>query len=281
MLRAENITYRAGRKHIVKDCSVAISPGSFTAVVGPNGAGKTSLLKAISHEVTWYSGSVFLNGKNISTLKTRELSTLRAVLPQHTTVNFPFTIEQVIEIGRYPHLATKVINEKVIAEVMELTNLTKFTGRIYQTLSGGEQQRVQMARVMAQLWGASDAPKYLLLDEPTSSLDLAQQHILLGLAKELCNRGIGVLAILHDLNLASQYADEVLFLKEGETIAYGPTLEVMTSSVIEETFSHPVEVTYDKWTARPKVYARSSIHPSIHEQQVTHKHNAYEHNNHR
>lgn len=281
MLRAENITYKAGGKHIVKDCSVAVSPGSFTAVVGPNGAGKTSLLKVISGETTPHSGSVYLNGKNTSTLKSRELSTLRAVLPQHTTVNFPFTIEQVIEIGRYPHLSTKDANNRIIAAVMELTNLTHFKGRIYQTLSGGEQQRVQLARVMAQLWDDADAPKYLLLDEPTSSLDLAQQYLLLSLAKQLCNQGIGVLAILHDLNLASQYADEVLFLKEGETIAYGPTLEVMTSTIIEETFSHAVEVTYDEWTDRPRVYARCSFHPTRRDQQVTHKHNVYEHNNHR
>jgi iron complex transport system ATP-binding protein len=162
MLQAKNITYKAGRKRIVEDCSLTVSPGSFAAVVGPNGAGKTSLIKIISHELTRYSGSVILNGKNISTLKTRELSTLRAVLPQHSTVNFPFTIEQVIEIGRHPHLTTKHVDQRIIDEVMELTSLTRFKGRIYQTLSGGERQRVQMARVMSQLWDKSDTAKYLL-----------------------------------------------------------------------------------------------------------------------
>jgi iron complex transport system ATP-binding protein len=280
MIETKNIFYSAGKKSIVKDCSVNVRPGFFTAIVGPNGAGKTSLLKIISREVSRYKGEVLLNGRDVSKIKSNDLSMLRAVLPQHTTVSFPFTIEQVIEIGRFTHKTRREENDAIILEVMQLTSLAGFTGRTYQTLSGGEQQRVQMARVMAQIWDESDSPKYLLLDEPTASLDLSQQHLLLGLAKGLCHRGIGVLAILHDLNLASQYADEVLFLKDGETLAYGPILDVMTKSVIEETFSHPVEVTRDEWTNRPRVYATTSSHQLLKQEQQI-KQYAYEHTNHR
>lgn len=280
MLEAKNIFYKAGKKSIVKNCSVAVRPGCFTAIIGPNGAGKTSLLKIISREVIRYKGEVLLNGIDVSKIKHNDLSLIRAVLPQHTTVNFPFTIEQVIEIGRFTHKTTRAENDAIIHEVMQLTSLSDFKGRTYQTLSGGEQQRVQMARVMAQLWDESDFPKYLLLDEPTSSLDISQQHILLGLAKELCQRGIGVLAILHDLNLASQYADEILFLKDGETVAYGAVLDVMTQSVVEKTFSHPVEITYDEWTNRPRVYAMTSLHRSLKQEQHI-KQFTYEHTNHR
>lgn len=253
-LSAENISYSVRKKSIVSACSVTVSPGVFTAVVGPNGAGKTTLLKIMACEVTRYKGQVTLNEQNIFKIRNRRLSQIRSVLPQHTTVSFPFMVEQVIQIGRYPHATTHAENDRIITEVMELTSLTDFRGRAYQTLSGGEQQRVQMARVMAQIWDDSDFPKYLLLDEPTSSLDLAQQHMLLDLAKSLCRRNIGVLAILHDLNLAAQYADEVLFMKAGHTIAQGAVADVMTTAIIEEAFAHPVRVICDELTGKPVIY---------------------------
>lgn len=255
MFCAENISYRAGRKNILSDCSIAVTPGAFTVVAGPNGAGKTSLLKILAHELTRYKGRITLNDRKITAINSRELSSLRAVLPQHTEVNFPFTVEQIVEIGRYPHRTTKLQNQRIIHEVLQLTDLDAFRTRLYQTLSGGEKQRVQMARVMAQVWDEDDQPKYLLLDEPTSSLDLAQQHVLLGLSKKLCQRNIGIMAVLHDLNLAAQYADDVLFLKEGQTIAFGGVLETMTRDIIEKTFSHPVRVTCDEDTNRPMICA--------------------------
>ncbi|MEM9830334.1 MAG: heme ABC transporter ATP-binding protein [Bacteroidota bacterium] len=239
MLRATDLSRIIQRKTILRDCSVTVTPGKFTAVVGANGAGKSTLLRLISGEDQPDKGQVHLNGKPLNEYSSRNLSRLRAVLPQQTTVNFPFTVEQVIEIGRYAHRSSDRENEQVIGKVMQLTGLTPFRGRTYQTLSGGEQQRVQMARVIAQLWDDPSQPKYLLLDEPTSSLDLAQQQRLLSIARELCQRQFGLLAILHDLNLAVQYADEILFLKQGETVAYGTLNETVTQDVIEETFSHP------------------------------------------
>ena len=271
MLLAQNISYKVGRKSIVSDCSLVIHPGEFTAIVGPNGAGKTSLLRVLSHESTRYEGNVTFNGKNITKIKSRELSALRAVLPQHTTVNFPFAIEQIIEIGRYPHRTTRIENERIISEVLELTGLSSFRGRAYQTLSGGEQQRVQLARVITQIWDQTDFPKYLLLDEPTSSMDMAHQHTLLELAKNLCNRNIGVLAILHDLNLAAQYADNVLFLKAGATVAQGSVHDVMTEEIIEKTFAHPVKVTYDEWTNKPVIYSLPKNRFAITEKQIVNK----------
>lgn len=278
MLHAEHISYKAGQKDIVRNCSLQVQPGTFTAIVGPNGAGKTSLLRIISNEITRYKGTVSINGHAVSKINGKALSLIRAVLPQHTTVNFPFTIEQVIEIGRYAHRTTQAQNSAILEEVIQLTSLSPYRGRTYQTLSGGEQQRVQLARVMAQLWDDADFPKYLLLDEPTSSLDIAQQHALLTLSKSLCKKGIGVLAVLHDLNLASQYADEALFLKGGETIAAGSIHDVMNREVIEETFSYPVEVTFDRVTRRPRVYARSLEFTTTENEPI--KQDAYEYSNH-
>lgn len=260
MLEAENISYRIHKKKILFDCSFQVLPGTFTAIVGPNGAGKTSLLKIMSGEIKQYEGVVMLNGKDALDIKSKALSRLRAVLPQHTTVNFPFTVEKIIEVGRYPHQTTRKENERIIDEILQLTSLAGFKHRVYQSLSGGEQQRVQMARVMAQIWDEDDDyPKYLLLDEPTASLDLAQQHFLLCLARELCQRNIGVLAILHDLNLAAQYADQLLFLKEGRTVAQGDVATVMTKSIVEETFSYPVKVMYDDATGKPMIFPLSAL----------------------
>ncbi|WP_020532629.1 heme ABC transporter ATP-binding protein [Flexithrix dorotheae] len=245
MIIAKDISKKIGKSVILKDCNLRVKPGCFTAVVGPNGAGKSSLMKILSGEIASYSGSIRINGKNIHHYKSKELSALRAVLPQHTIVNFPFTVEQVIEIGRYAHQTTTATNQKIIEEVLRLTGLTDFKNRLYQTLSGGEKQRVQMARVMTQIHDFSPEPKYLFLDEPTSSLDLAQQQSLLGLAKSLTQKNVGVLAILHDLNLATQFADEMLFLKKGETIAVGKAEVVIKQDIIEETFNHPVRIIND------------------------------------
>jgi len=263
MLSAENISRTIKARTILQACSLSILPGQFTAVVGPNGAGKSTLLRILSGEDTASSGRVYLNGQPLKSHSSKTLSQLRAVLPQHTTVNFPFTVEQVVEIGRYAHTASREENQQIIEEVLQRTGLTAFRDRTYQTLSGGEQQRVQMARVLAQLWkidyrAALSKPRFLLLDEPTSSLDLAQQQALLGLAQEICLQGVGILAILHDLNLAMQYADQLLFLKGGRTVAYGPVEEVVNRKTIEQTFSHPVRLIQDhgQWVVVPEVYPK-------------------------
>ncbi len=265
MLHAVDISKTIKGKQILKSCSLSIRPGEFTAVVGPNGAGKSTLLRILSGEDKASSGNVFLNKEPMSSFDSKTLSRLRAVLPQSTTINFPFTVEQVVEIGRYSHASSDQQNRQIIADILQRTGLTHFSDRPYQTLSGGEQQRVQMARVLAQLWhGGFHAheprPRYLLLDEPTSSLDLAQQQKLLSLARDSCREGVGVFAILHDLNLAMQYADHILFLKKGQTVAYGPVAEVVTQTVIEDTFSHPVRLLHDQgqWVVVPQAY--SNVH---------------------
>lgn len=253
MLKAKNISYRAGKKQILHDCSLDIIPGAFTAVIGPNGAGKSTLLKALSNELGKNSGQVKVNGVDTQQLKSRELSQIRAVMPQHTGINFPFTIEQVIEIGRFAHDTNPVENARIIEEVIQRSKLDSYRGRIYQTLSGGEKQRVQLARVMAQMWDKSPYPKYLLLDEPTSDLDLLHQHSLLGISRDLLERNMGVLAILHDLNLAAQYADYLIFMKEGRILEHGPTELVFTKDNIETTFDHPVELIKEPRTGRTVV----------------------------
>lgn len=261
MFRLDNISHRIGKKAILAGCSLEIEPGKLTALVGPNGAGKSTLLKIAAQEIVGYTGSVQMQNKDVGSFTHRELSRLRAVLPQHTNVSFPFTAEQVIEIGRYPHLTTESENQRILNAVLAITHLTSFRRRVYQTLSGGEQQRVQLARVLAQTWDETLFPKYILLDEPTSSLDLAQQHNIMKLVRQALTRNIGVLAIIHDLNLAIQYADRLAFLKSGKIMAHGETEKVSKKEIIEETYDHPIELIVNS-TGRPVICALSeSIQP--------------------
>ncbi len=245
MYQALNISLHVRDKSILDDVSLTLRPGVFTALVGPNGAGKSSILKVMTGEQKSSAGEVRVNGKSLGTYRPRELSMLRAVLPQHSTVQFAFSVGQIVALGRHAHWSTHEENESIIDEVMLITDVERFRDRNYMTLSGGERQRVQLARVLAQIWEETVHPRYLLLDEPTASLDIAQQQYVFALAKEVAVRNIGVLAVIHDLNHAAQFADELSFLKGGKLIASGSTPEIFTRSNIEETFECKVNVYHD------------------------------------
>lgn len=245
MYEASNISYRVRDRVILDHVSLSIKPGEFTAVVGPNGAGKSTLLKALAYENTNFRGEVKINGTSAKSYSAKSLSLIRAVLPQSSNVQFAFTAEQIVQLGRHAHRSTTVENQRIVDEVMELTSTTEFKNRNYITLSGGEKQRVQMARVLAQVWEETLYPRYILLDEPTSNMDIAQQQQLFSLAKMVCERHIGVMAIVHDLNQAVQFADTLYFLRDGKITASGDAKNVFTKSNIEETFCCRVNVYHD------------------------------------
>ncbi len=244
-LLATNISFSIHQKSILKDVSFELKPGIFTAIVGPNGAGKSTLLKILSAELYAKKGEVLLHEKNISRFKPRELSKVRSVLSQQVTIAFPFTAEEVVELGLHIHRLTRIEISAIVNEVMAEVGVEHLRDRLYPTLSGGEQQRVQLARAIAQVWEDSLFTRYLMLDEPTNNLDLAHQHTILHAAKKMCLRNLGVMAIVHDLNLAAQYADEVVFMKDGSIHAKGSPGMVMTKTIIEEVFSHPVNIYFD------------------------------------
>jgi len=248
-----DISLRIGNKQILERISLTLQAGSFTAVVGPNGAGKSSLLKVMAQEYDHYYGRVHINKKISTAYTAKELSLVRAVLPQNANVQFGFSVQQIIALGRHAHLTTNRENEKIIKEVMFLTNILDLRERIYLSLSGGEKQRVQLARVLAQVWEDEGFPRYVLLDEPTSSLDIAQQQNIFSLAREVCKRNIGVLAIIHDLNQAVQYADQLYFLRDGRIITSGDAQQVFTKSNIEETFCCRVNVYHDPCSNCPYI----------------------------
>lgn len=245
MLKAANLSVNIQDKTIVQGINLALVPGTFTAVVGPNGAGKSTLLKALSGELPVQAGEITINGNPLRSYTPRALSLVRAVLPQHSQVQFSFTVEQIVLLSRHGHRNTKQENDSIVEAVLELTGTISFRSRHYQSLSGGEKQRVQLARVLAQVWEETLYPRYILLDEPTSSLDIAQQQIIFSLARSVCSRNIGVMAIVHDLNQAVQFADQLYFMRDGKITAAGDALKVFTKSNIEETFCCRVNVYHD------------------------------------
>jgi iron complex transport system ATP-binding protein len=225
----------------------------FTAIAGPNGAGKSSLLKILSNETDGYEGRVEVNGTPITKYDIAALSKVRAVLPQSTHLPFSFSVRQIVQFGTQYHRNSAKHNDQIREEVMELTGVNAWAERSYLTLSGGEQQRVHLARVLAQVWELKPYPRYILLDEPTSNLDIAQQQLIFGVVKHACQRNIGVFAIVHDLNQVAQFADKLYFLRDGKIIAQGATKEVFTKSNIEETFCCRVNVYHDSCTDCPYV----------------------------
>lgn len=252
MIAAKHLSITKGGRKLLNGVNLEVRPGLFTAIAGPNGAGKTSLLKAISGESS-YEGTLEINGTNADTFSVADLSKVRAVLPQSTHVQFPFTVQQVVQLGG---------KRGNIDEVMELTGITAWAKRNYLTLSGGEQQRVQLARVLAQVWEIKSYPRYVLLDEPTSSLDLAQQQLIFSLVKHACERNIGVLAIVHDLNQVVQFSDKLYFLKNGSVVANGNPKEIFTKQIIEETFCCKVNVYHDPCTDCPYIVPDKNLFPS-------------------
>lgn len=251
MIAARNLTLTVGSKTLLKGIDLEVSPGQFTAVAGPNGAGKTSLLKVLSGEAKNYTGNVTINNTTVKSMTAVDLARVRSVLPQSSHLQFPFSVRQIIEMGTQHQQPSD--RGKVMDEVMELAGISSWRDRNYLTLSGGEQQRVQLARVLTQVWSIKSFPRFILLDEPTSSLDLAQQQTIFSLVKQACDRNIGVLAIVHDLNQVTQFADRLYFLKEGIIVASGETKKVFTKHIIEETFCCRVNVYHDPCTNCPYI----------------------------
>lgn len=240
MLEAKKLHFCIKKRPILQQADLYIEAGKMTALVGPNGAGKSTLFKLLSGEVKCQHGSITYNGRRLEHLNTNQLATIRAVMPQHSTVIFPFRAREIVELGLV--LSNKSFAPDTLQEVMTATSTWHLRDQLMENLSGGERQRVQLARVLAQIWGTSPFPRYLLLDEPTSSMDIAQQHQVMQVISQLKERNIGILVILHDLNLAANYADKVVLLKNGTMVNHGPTREIMTPKNLHQVFDYPIQV---------------------------------------
>ncbi len=264
MIRAENISVitKSG-KEILKDISLSITPGTLTSVIGKNGAGKSTVLKAICGETDYKKGSVFWNENKISGYKPGEIAKQRAVVSQKTSLNFSFTVKEVVQIGRSPFSGffSSSSDEEIVDQCLKKVGLSGFSDRDYTTLSGGEQQRVHIARALAQIWDTieSEEESYLFLDEPLASLDVSHQHEIMNLLKQLCSKNVGVFIVIHDLNLAAQYSDQVLILKQGKKLAEGNPKEVFTEDIIFNAFDHPVNIIPHPKTDCPLIISEGKL----------------------
>ena len=269
VLKAKHISVRAGNTHLLKQVSLSIAPGEIHAIVGPNGAGKTTFLKAISGELAYFSGELSLCGFNSSISNSptsnpptnsttakcaRQQACCLGVLPQFSGLNFPFTVSEVVAMGRMPHSTGRDIDQHIIAETMQAMDISHLAQRPYTQLSGGEKQRTQLARVLAQIWRAEDAPaRLLLLDEPTASLDIGHQQQLMAAVARFAQQGAGVLMVVHDINLAANYAHFILALKNGECLAQGKTDTLLTPSLLQQLFDTPLHIVPHPISQKPYV----------------------------
>lgn len=239
MLSTKRIYYSIGKKEILKNISIDFLPGEFNMILGPNGSGKSTFLKIFSGELKPSIGEVFIDDTHLSKIKKEALAKVRAVMTQQAELSFPLLVEEVVMKGRYPHFdfnpAKK--DETICIEAIEKMQIEHLIGRNYLTLSGGEKQRVQFARVLAQIWERPESGnRYLFLDEPLANLDINYQQTFLKLAKELVQYNTVLIAVMHDINLAAQYADKLFFLKAGELVATGAPNDILSEKLIKIVF---------------------------------------------
>jgi iron complex transport system ATP-binding protein len=250
MITAQNLSlcYDSGTT-IVHQLQLNIEPGTITALVGPNGCGKSTLLRGLSRLLKPTSGTVYLDGRDIHSMKAKDLAKQLGILPQSPTAPEGLTVHELVAQGRYPHQSWfqqwSEEDERVVNEALTTTNLTMFADRPVDTLSGGQRQRAWIAMALAQ------QTDVLLLDEPTTYLDLAYQIDVLDLLDELNAEGRTIVMVLHDLNQAARYAHTIVALRGGQIVAQGMPEEVMTSENILQVFGLDAEVVSDPVTGTP------------------------------
>ncbi|OOV94220.1 MULTISPECIES: heme ABC transporter ATP-binding protein [unclassified Pseudomonas] len=255
MLCVHNLHVLRGKKAVLTAIDLELKPGEVLGVLGPNGAGKSTLLGALCGELQPDQGQVLLDQRELAQWGGAQRAQRLAVLPQHSTLDFAFRVEEVVGMGRLPHQSGRVRDDEIVLEALQAADAAHLQGRSYLALSGGERQRVHLARVLAQLW-PGQVGQTLLLDEPTSALDPLHQHITLQAIRAFADRGVAVLVILHDLNLAARYCDRVLLLQGGSPHALDTPEQVLRPEPLKAVFGLEVLVQAHPERGHPLIIAR-------------------------
>ncbi len=236
----------SGRR-VLHDIDLRILPGQVTALVGPNGAGKSTLLGVMAGDLAAERGDVALNARDIRSIAPKDRALLRTVMRQSFEISFAFQVRDIVEMGVLDHVPERQ-RPFVVERALRETDMTAFRDRPVTRLSGGERQRVSFARAVAQIRSCDhlDGARYLFLDEPTASLDMAYQALILNQAKSFADQGLGVVVVLHDLNLASAVADRIVLLHQGRVVADGRPAEVVREDLLSDVFNAPVSVFVSK-----------------------------------
>lgn len=258
MLRIENLSYSFPQKTILKDISFEVGRGEVVAILGPNGTGKSTLLRLIAGDIIPQCGKVLFSGKEVLRYSSLDLARRRAVLVQQSQMTMNFSVKETVLMGRYPHFngsPSKTDVDKA-HKAMSKSSLSNMDQRIFTSLSGGEKQRVNFSRVLAQIWEGMEGStgKLLLLDEPLNNLDIEHQHQTLEIACEFASKGNTVLVVLHDLNMAARFAGKLLLLSDAKLFAAGSPQEVLTSANIRRVFHYQAEVRQHPFLNCPMVY---------------------------
>ena len=239
-LKMSGIVKRFGATLALDGVDLYLESGQVLALVGENGAGKSTLLKLACGELSPSSGQVYFQGRILAEHALSERAKNLAVLPQSSPLNFPFTSEEVVLLGRTPHSTGTRADADIVDQALQLVDAEHLRLQAYTQLSGGEQQRVQLARIFAQVWAMQPGrASVLILDEPTSALDFAHQHLILQALRQKADDGCGVLLALHDLNLAAAFADQVLLMDKGHLRAQGSADEILQPPLLSDVFGLP------------------------------------------
>jgi iron complex transport system ATP-binding protein len=255
LFELNHISFNYAERKVIDDISLALVPGKFYGIIGPNGSGKTTLLDLLSRHRLPDEGDIFYQGKALSSFSKKELSRKIALVPQNFYINFPFTVKEIVMMGRYPHIprfaAPSSDDVNILQNVMQLTETDKFSDRYITELSGGERQRVIFARALAQ-----DTP-VLILDEATSNLDINFSISLLNIAGHRVKTNENtVVAVMQDINLAAGYCDYLIFMSEGKIAAHGATPTVLNSETLRTVFNIEAKVYQEPYSRSLQVVFR-------------------------
>lgn len=247
MYEISKLNFTIQKKDILKDINLNIKPNTFLSIVGPNGCGKSTLIKNINRNLDIQEGKISLDSKNIENFSDKELALKRSVLNQSFFFPYSFKAIEIVEMGFYAYELTKQEKKEILDYIVDKLNIEPLKEKDYLALSGGEKQKIQFARVVVQLCASKEKEKYLFLDEPTLNLDIYYQYKILELTKELQkDLSIGVCAILHDINQAYLYSDEVIMMKNGSIKYFGKTKDILTYENIYDIFEVESEFVFSK-----------------------------------
>ncbi|MFJ7936585.1 ABC transporter ATP-binding protein [Sporosarcina sp. NPDC096371] len=257
MFTVDSVSIRYEQKSVINNFSFTVNQGEIVSIIGPNGSGKSTLLKAVARHIPYYEGTVELEGTNLKAMSPKQVARKMCMLSQKNQAPNDMTVFDLVAYGRYPHKKwfEKLNDEdrEIIEWAIEKTHLTAYQDRTVSSLSGGESQRAWIAMALAQ------RPTILLLDEPTTYLDISHQHEVLELVREL-NRDMGmtVIMVLHDLNQAARYSDNIVVVQAGEKAMYGTPNQVMTTDMIRQVYRMDAEIQYIPSERKPRIHLLST-----------------------
>ena len=243
LIESKNLTYKVKDKFLINDISIQINKGDMVSIIGPNGSGKSTLMKLFSGEINPTNGYIKIQNKLINEWDMISLAKERSILSQTNNLSFPFRVIDIVKMGRYPYFNDQNNNRKICELLIRKFDLKNYINRNYTTLSGGEKQRVHLARIFSQIWSDNFESKVVLLDEPTSFLDIKHQFMLFKFLFELNLKGLTVVMVLHDINQAIDVSKKIIMLKDSKLLNFSNQKDCITTNNLKKLFDIDLDIT--------------------------------------